>query len=249
MLYAVEQHYVRMAEAIERGPQTYGGDPSIVALRCFRRYHKDATVDLQDGFGRDRWITRKQARIHAVLLRHAVAGTPVTMQAVARETRVCPSTVSRAVLKFQAWGMFAIDITRGRNGGMRIMAATVSSYVSRAKAKMRELLVKAGNVAFTLMESMERVTYPSRNRDATFRAAVLHERLMLAYADPIGENEAVVPLDVREEPGPIEPMSDDEHWAMLEADMRRRQEQLRRQAAFDGDWELWDRIGKELNGA
>lgn len=238
MVAYLDAHYARLADAIERGPQYYGGDPSVVALRCFRRYHKDATVDLQDGFGRGRWVTRKQARIHAVLLRAAVAGTTISMQAVARETRVCPSTVSRAVLKFQAWGIFAVDITRGRSGGMRIVVGAVDSYIDRARARLHAIATRAVNVAFTLTMRTRKDLAPSNSRDATFSFRVLTERRRLALVDPYGERDAVSPIE--------SPMSDDEIADMLDHDKRRRQEQLRRQAAFDGNWTLWDRIGAEI---
>jgi hypothetical protein len=103
----------------------YGGNASVAALRCFRRYHKDARLELVDQAGSLRWMTQKQARVHAILMRQAVSGERITMTAIAAEVLACTSTVSRAILKFQAWGMFAIDVRRGRNGGISVRLRTL----------------------------------------------------------------------------------------------------------------------------
>lgn len=145
----LDDYYAREADRIARGPQFYGGSAEVAALRCFKRYHPLATTETVDAGGVLRWITQKQSRILAVLMRDA--GKPgLKMRLIADETRTCPSTVSRTLLKFQAWGLFAVDIRRGRNGGISVFRAIgdrFADYALRARIKIRALKAKALNVA------------------------------------------------------------------------------------------------------
>lgn len=152
-------------------------DPKVAALRCFRRYSKDATFDMPDAWGAMRWLTHKQMRVYGVLSRLAVSGQVTTMRAVAEETGTCPSTVSRSVLRFSSWGLFSVDVTRGRNGGMKVRAQTVMQYVERARVKIAELArkvvfraqrVNVASLETTYRKDMETLRKTLTYRDATF---------------------------------------------------------------------------------
>src|SRR5678815_594025 len=94
-----DDYYAREADRIARGPQLYGGNAQVASLRAFKRYHKDATTDITDLWGRTRWMTHTQAAIHGVLLRSGTSGERTSMSAIASEVGGCVSTVSRAILK------------------------------------------------------------------------------------------------------------------------------------------------------
>ena len=141
----LDAYYARLSDARDRGPQTYGGNTAVASLRCFMRYTPGSHVDFIDAFGTTRWLTHKQMRVHALLMRALVGHEGTTMRALADEALVCPSTVSRAILKFVAWGLFVVDVTRGRNGGIRVSETqgAFSAMAARAMAKLRELAAKA----------------------------------------------------------------------------------------------------------
>ena len=202
-------YYSREADRLARGPQLYGGDPSIVALRCFRRYHADALEIIRDGDGRQRWMTPKQMRIQALLARAEVSGQRTTMHAIAKEACVRPSTVSRTILKLEAWRLFAVDVYRGRNGGIRVwrpIGARFELYAIAARQTLARLKRKALNVASTLLRrgggEVEVPVSARTDLDATFSETpamkfarqVLEERRRLAIIDPEGEKDAVRPL-------------------------------------------------------
>lgn len=157
-----DRYYATMSDRNDRiarsRHQTFGGDAAIASLRCFKRYHKDARTDIYDVSGRLRWLTRKQAAIYGLLMRQATSRERITMSEIARETACCTSTVSRAITKFQAWRIFAIDVTRGRAGGitvrLRTMGDNLQSYAEaawqRIKAAAYKVAIRARiNVAST----------------------------------------------------------------------------------------------------
>lgn len=166
--------YMAMADqqaAVPRQSPYMGlrGDTAVASLRCFQRYSNDATTDVYAPDGRIRWVTRKQGAIYATLHRMATSGERVTMREVAGQVMCCPSTVSRAVLKFQAWGIFAIDVKRGRNGGMTVKLRKVGDALRHyAEAAWRRIR-SAINVAFTHKEGvMSGRTGTTTPKDATF---------------------------------------------------------------------------------
>jgi hypothetical protein len=69
------------------------------------------------------------------------------MTAIAKEANCCTSTVSRSVLKFQAWRMFAIDVMRGRLGGisvrLRSLGDDLSCYARAAWDRLRSAAIRA----------------------------------------------------------------------------------------------------------
>jgi hypothetical protein len=148
-------------------------DTRVASLRAYQRYSSNATVDVYDLAGRLRWLGQKQARVHAIVHRLAGNRERMTMTAIAEEAGCCTSTVSRAILKFQSWGMFAIDVTRGRNGGisvrLRHWGDQLHEYAERAWDRLRHA---ARNVASTLTKKEKELVpstseYPT-GKDATF---------------------------------------------------------------------------------
>jgi hypothetical protein len=155
-------------------------DTRCASLRAYQRYSKNATVDVPDLYGRLRWMGQKQARIHAIVHRLSSSHETTTMHAIAKEASCAPSTVSRAILKFQSWGMFAIDVKRGRGGGISVRLRTIgdqlAAYAERAWARLRRAAERVTrtlvNVASTqdLEENVANVS-TSLVVDATFMEA------------------------------------------------------------------------------
>ncbi len=147
---ATLRHYMQVADRNARveasKPQVYGGDLAIAGLRAFIRYHKDATQDVQVG-DRMRSLTHKQVAMHGLVTRMAVAGNRSTVTAMAKEANVVTSTMSRFLTRLQSWGYIAADITRGRNGGVRLRLRSIrdglQAYAHRAWAKVCRTAEKA----------------------------------------------------------------------------------------------------------
>jgi hypothetical protein len=128
-------------------PHVYGGNAQVASLRCFMAYHKDARTQVMDIQGRSRWLTHKQVALHGLLARLAVTGEHTTIRAVALEAHVAPSTVSRFMLKLQAWGEYAIDVTRGKYGGItvrrRFHGDHLKAYAEAAWERLRRIADRA----------------------------------------------------------------------------------------------------------
>jgi hypothetical protein len=167
-----DDYYAREADRIARGPQLYGGNAQVAALRCFKRYHKDSTTDITDLWGRTRWMTHKQAAIHGVLLRSGTSGERTTMSAIASEVGCCVSTVSRAIWKIASWGIIAVDVTRGRHGGIRVrlrsLGDDLQAYTIAAWERVKRAAIK---VASTFTKRGEGLTSSHLVMDATFTEA------------------------------------------------------------------------------
>jgi hypothetical protein len=164
MADAEQRHIDRMGEVY--------GDPSITALRCFQRYDRNATTDIIDLWGRKRWVTQKQSRVYAILRREAGRSERLTMTAVAQEAHISTSSVSRAILKFQGWGIFAVDVTRGRNGGIRVRLREIGDQLQHyAMAAWARIKRAALNVAFTFTGREREVPVTYLPMDATFSEA------------------------------------------------------------------------------
>lgn len=95
-------------------------DSRVASLRCFQFYSPNAFSRQVSPDGRQRWLGPKTSAVYAILHRVASSGEKTTMREIAGEAMCTPSTVSRAVQRLQAWGFFAIDITRGRHGGITV---------------------------------------------------------------------------------------------------------------------------------
>ena len=127
------EHYIRLADKADYGYQTYGGDASVAALRCFRAYHPQARMTWMDVNGKARWMTPTMLRIHAVLSREAMRpnGDLVKIRVMAQEARTSPGYFSKVLERFTAWGMFASIPVYGRNGGIYLFARTVGDTFQR----------------------------------------------------------------------------------------------------------------------
>jgi hypothetical protein len=140
--------YMQMADA-ELVPRTHPGlvDPRVAALRAFRRYSNSATMDITDPWGQLHWIGTKQGRVFGIVHRLSTSGQKMTMTDIAKEAQCSTSTVSRAVLRFQAWRMFAIDVVRGRHGGisvrLRHVGDELSHYARAAWERLRSVAIRA----------------------------------------------------------------------------------------------------------
>jgi hypothetical protein len=195
-----------------------GGDTRLPSLAFCSRYNRDAHyADIADSVGVAHWVTQKQMRIHGILARVSMSVDGRTKMAdVAREAQCCTSTVSRTILKLQGWGLFAVDVRRGRNGGITVLRATgswMASYVRAARQKIRDLKIRAQIKLASMIQGREEggmtaTGLPDTYRldmDASFSRRpgltaenVVYERAMLALTDPDGEYESRHPL-TREE--------------------------------------------------
>ena len=167
-----------------------GPDSRLPSLAFCSRYNRDAHYgDVKDSAGIARWVTQKQMRVYGIIARLALGDGRATMLAIAHEAQCHPTTVSRALLKIQAWGLYAVDVRRGRNGGITIWKVTgdrFALYVKAARQKLRELAIRARiNVAsriqrgrgMAIVSDQETVGLPSNDvidMDATFSAEYLY---------------------------------------------------------------------------
>lgn len=173
-------HYVRLADKAEYGYQTYGGDASIAALRCFRGYHPQARLTWMEADGQRRWMTPTMLRIHAVLSRESLRpnGELVKLRAMADEARTSPGYFSKVLLRFEAWGMFASESIRGRKGGLYVWARKVGDTFERyaIDARIHMRVLKVGQAARNLRKYGEmfppRHTRVRRDTQETFIEAV-----------------------------------------------------------------------------
>lgn len=159
-------YYAREADRQARGMQLYGGNAAVVELRCFKYYHPDQGSFLTDLSGRDRWLGPKASRIWAIA--HRSAGTQTTMTAIAQEAMCCVSTVSRALTRLQAFGLLAVDVKRGRGGGITVRLATAArqfrAHIDAAWRRIRSWIKVASRSA---VDEVERTTVVV-HKDATF---------------------------------------------------------------------------------
>lgn len=245
----VPSRYLAMAEAQDyvRPESPYMGltDPSTAALRCFQRYSRNATRDITDGDGLTRWVSQKQARVYGIIHRIAMSPTgAATMADIALEAGCTKSTVSRTIRKLEGWAMYAVEVRRGRYGGITVHRKgwdRFYDYVHEARRKMSDARIRARSKVASLFRRGQREgSVPSTLLVATLKPGplsfgdrVLYERAMLALEDPDGEYEAVRPLigtDVVDEA------------LLLAQDERRRQDREIREAALRGDWERWEQL-------
>jgi hypothetical protein len=222
-------------------------DERAAALRCFQRYSKNATRDITDGQGMARWVTQKQARVYGILARVALSATGAsTMHAIAQEAQCTPSTVSRTIQKLTAWEMYAVEVRRGKYGGITVHRKgwdRFFDYVREARRKLSEARIRAQSNVASMIRGGRRVSEDGtdnvvRSMDATlkrlsFASRVAYERAMLALNDPEGEYEAVRPLIGTEAV---------EHALLLAEDVERRRSEAIREAAYRGDWEKWEEL-------
>lgn len=161
-------------------PIVLGGGARLSSLAFCSRYNRDAHyADIADSGGILHWVTQKQMRIHGIIARMAVTHEHGTMRDMAREAQCCPATVSRAIVKLQGWGLFAIDVVRGRNGGVQIRAGRLETYVLRARAKLREWAQKVRDRAQKLNVSSKRDVRKEQEEDYLKRGSDLKQQLLV----------------------------------------------------------------------
>jgi AraC-like DNA-binding protein len=245
----VASRYVAMAdaEAFTPAASPFMGlfDERTASLRCFQRYSRNATRDIVDGDGMTRWVSQKQARVQGVIHRLAMSPTGAgTMADIAIEAGCTKSTVSRTIKKLEGWAMYAVEVRRGRYGGITVHRKgwdRFYDYVHEARRKMSDARIRArSKVASIFRRGDGEGSVPSTSLVATlepgpmsFGQRVLYERAMLALDDPDGEYEAVRPLIHRD---------DIDNALLLAEDERRRQDNEIREAALQGDWERWGQL-------
>lgn len=182
MTIAFDEHYARMADSRQRAEDrmghVYGGDVAITGLRAFIRYHPDARQDVPIA-GRVRSLTHNQVRMLGLFSRIELTREHTTIRAMAREANVCPSTVSRFMLKVQAWGAYAIDVSRGRYGGVTIrrrqLGDQLADYATRAWERIKRAADRAAfNVASRLLRR-ETAPEDGTDTDNSYMDATLNE--------------------------------------------------------------------------
>ncbi len=187
---ATLSHYMAMADQeVMPLPERYTMgvlDPSVFGLRSLLRYSKNGMEPVPLA-GTIRMLTHKQMAMSGLLARVAVTGEHATITALAKEANVVPSTLSRFLDKLQCWNVYAIDVRRGRNGGITVrlrgIADQLAAYAERAWQRLRRTAEKAlsrtkRNVASTSSFDVE--DYPLADKalltnvvlmDATFTEA------------------------------------------------------------------------------
>lgn len=140
-------YYQREADRQERGMKQYGGNPELVKLRCFKYYHPDQGSFITTPEGRERWLGPKASRVYAILDRSSSSTSRLTMKDIASEAMASTSTVSRTVQKLQAYGLFAIDVIRGRHGGIYVRRRRpgdhLKHYAAAAWKRIRQAAERA----------------------------------------------------------------------------------------------------------
>ena len=166
-------YYQREADRKAREAQVYGGNPELLKLRCFKYYHPDSGSFLTGPDGRAHWLGAKGSRVWAIAQRDR----QTTMKAIAEEALCCVSTVSRTLTRLQSFGMLAVDVTRGRNGGVTIrlpqMVPAMRHYIAAAWKRIRSWI----NVASRSRGGEEGTDNTLTVKDATFTEEAAIERL------------------------------------------------------------------------
>jgi len=190
-----------------------GPDARLPSLAFCSRYNRDAHyADVKDSAGVARWVTQKQMRVHGIIARISLSPSGTArMVDIAVEAQCCTSTVSRTILKLQAWGLFAVDVRRGRNGGITVrkpFGSWAAAYIRAARQKLRDMAFRAriklastfqgGRQGLVPVPVQDNVVMDASFRPVTFGERVVYERAYMAIEDPEGEREAANPLRLHE---------------------------------------------------
>jgi len=138
-------YYGNMADARERDPIVDPADANRATVplgrgfALWQRMNAGAQLVWIDDFeGRPRALTPKQALVIS-FARSMVDGRMLTMRAMAVELGVNVSTVSRALVKAQAWGLLVYMVGRGRFAGLVIVNyARDHAYLDSRRKAARE---------------------------------------------------------------------------------------------------------------
>lgn len=138
-----ERIYADMADRMARDPIVeYQGRATVPMGRGFAWSRFNPGVELvyvDDAEGHPRGITPKQAAVLALAI-ECIDGPLLTMRGMADRLGYAPSTVSRAMTKFSAWGILAYIVGRGRWAGLVIIRRAKDDGLDRfrkaAKARV-----------------------------------------------------------------------------------------------------------------
>ena len=229
-------YYARQADREAKGPQLYGGQWTK-DLRALFRYHKDALQDIELG-GKVRMVSHKQMAMAGAIARISVTQERATVTSIAREANCAPSTASRFILKLQAWNAYAIDVTRGRYGGVRIRLRGardgLHGYAERAWLRIKQAAEKAlsrtkFNVASTTPGQVKDTSTSTVVMDATLKPG---ERYGCVVRGCEQDHPSSVPLSRTARAA-------DEEWARAEAFAAAVIAERRLLDAGDPDWDVY----------
>jgi hypothetical protein len=158
------------------------------------------------------------------------------MTAIGKEAGVCTSTVSRAILKFQGWGIFAVDVTRGRNGGITVTLRRFGDHLQHyAIAAWARIKNAALNVAFTLTKRVEGVRTEYVPMDATFSGGDRDQERIVDLGARIRSGE----ITIEQATGGSRRATDaDREWAKAEEWARQVIAERQRLDREEPDWDL-----------
>ena len=143
-----DRHYAAMADKEEGRDHdvlhAYGGrvvQSEGAFGRAWMRFNPAVQlIYVNDAEGRPRALTPKQYEVLKLAL-EMITSTGLTMRAMAHQLEVAPSTVSRALVKLQSWGIIRVIVGRGRFAGLVIFRAVKDDGMERlrdaAKARVR----------------------------------------------------------------------------------------------------------------
>jgi DNA-binding MarR family transcriptional regulator len=187
-----ERIYSDIADRMERNPvqdPAANGRATVPMGRGFglwQRMNPGAQlVWIDDADGRPQAITPKQKRVLVLALEMIEGGRGLTMREMAAELRMAPSTVSRALVKFSAWGLIAYIVGRGRWAGLVIFRRfkddgrdrfrkaakeRVHRWWEAAQARLSRLKVNvASKATWTEIEAHGLGNYYFSSKDATLK--------------------------------------------------------------------------------
>ena len=127
---ATEQYYVRM-EARDRAKRARDFIQSDGLHPMTRGFPKPVTVLMRDDQGRERRLTETQHRIIVFVRTHE--GETFTATVIAHSLGVAISTVTRTVNLGVALRLIAVNVVRGRYGGIEIMARAWADLKARSR--------------------------------------------------------------------------------------------------------------------
>lgn len=113
--------------------------PMTTGWAKYRRFRPDAAQVFVTGpDGVTHWITERQAEVLRLSYAIIESDTRMTMRDMASDLHVAPSTVSRALCKFAAWGLIAYIVGRGRWAGLVIFRRVKDDGLERFRKAAKE---------------------------------------------------------------------------------------------------------------
>ncbi len=156
----LDRIYANMADALERDPiQGTNVNRATVPMgrgfASWRRFNPDQQlVWVDDADGHPRALTPKQAQVLAMAL-EMIEGAGMTMREMATALRVAPSTVSRAMTKFAAWGLVSFYVGRGRWAGLVVYRRNEGDPVGRLRKAAKARVARWSEAARRRISRLE----------------------------------------------------------------------------------------------